>query len=292
MTRPSRSERPFSRASVRTSSSTGRSSSAKTGEPSASFNDRSNALGRTEELDPDLAVVRADRRLDAFRLPAELRERLSDWLTRLRRKSAAPASLEVERFPTTRLTASSSSAARQSRRSSGGGPGRTTATAPSVSTTSPGAVPAIPITRPPAGTVACFRTPASNSAYGRLKRSAIRLETSSISCSSSGSTRASSPAARARSSTVRSSWVGPSPPEITSRSAVSPSRIASSNSDASSPTTVIRAGSAPSRVNSSARKGPFASRRPPRTSSLPVTRTAVRTLNRATWRARRGSASP
>ena len=38
-------------------------------------------------------------------------------------------------------------------------------------------MPAIPIARPPAGTVACFRTPASNSAYGRLKRSAIRRET-------------------------------------------------------------------------------------------------------------------
>ena len=43
-------------------------------------------------------------------------------------------------------------------------------------------MPAIPITRPPSGTVACLRTPSSNSAYGRWRRSAIRRETPSISC--------------------------------------------------------------------------------------------------------------
>ena len=51
---------------------------------------------------------------------------------------------------------------------------------------------------------------------------------------------------------------------------------AASRSDGSSPTIVIRAGSRPSRVSSSARKGPFESRRPPRISSLPVTRTVDR----------------
>ena len=148
-------------------------------------------------------------------------------------------------------------------------------------------MPAIPITRPPAGTVACLRTPASNSVYGPVEPLGDPRETASISRSSSGSTTASSPAARARSSTVRSSWVGPSPPEVTSRSASRPSRIASSSSAGSSPTTVIRAGSSPSRVSSSARNGPFASPRVPRTSSLPVTRTADRRLNRSTGRARR-----
>ncbi len=81
--------------------------------------------------------------------------------------------------------------------------------------------------------------------------------------------RSGRPAARASSSIVRSSCVGPRPPETTSRSSSSPARKAASSSAGSSPTTVIRTGSTPSRSSDAARYGPFRSCRSPRTSSEP-----------------------
>ncbi len=67
----------------------------------------------------------------------------------------------------TRRTGSDSSARGHSLRSSRGGPGSTTTTQPSDSSTTPGAVPASPSDSAPAGSVACLRTPVTNSAYGR-----------------------------------------------------------------------------------------------------------------------------
>src|SRR5207253_2704834 len=114
------------------------------------------------------------------------------------------------------------------------------------------------------------------SAYGRPRRSATAREIASISRASSSSTTSSTPAARARSSTVRSSWVGPRPPETRHASASSPSRSAASSSAGASPTIEMRAGSRPCARASAARKGPFRSVRSPRTSSLPVTTTTAR----------------
>ena len=95
----------------------------------------------------------------------------------------------------------------------------------------PGAVPASPRQAAPAGSVACLRTPSSKSAYGRFSRSATMRETPSICASSSASTCSSSPATFATTSTVRSSCVGPRPPEVATSSAeASASRSAASSS--------------------------------------------------------------
>ncbi len=110
----------------------------------------------------------------------------------------------------------------------------------------PGAVPARPSETAPSGSVACLTTPGAKSAYGRRRRSATVRETRSISASSSESTSMARPATRATSSSVRSSCVGPSPPETRQTSACIPSRSASSSSTGSSPTMVTRAGCSPS----------------------------------------------
>src|SRR5262249_12000040 len=128
----------------------------------------------------------------------------------------------------------------------------------------------------PSGSVACLRTPSSKSAYGRRNRSATARETAPISAWRPSSSTSLRPATPATTSTVRSSWVGPRPPETTQRSASSPSRSAASSSSGRSPTIVIRAGSSPSDSASPARNGPFRSVRSPRTSSLPVTTIAAR----------------
>ena len=154
------------------------------------------------------------------------------------------------------------------------------------SSTMPGAVPASPSDTPPSGSVACLRIPGSKSTNGRRNRVAMSRETLRISASSSGSTRRLRPATRARISTVRSSCVGPSPPDTSRRSARRPSRRASSRSSSRSPTMEIRAGSKPRRSASRAKKGPLRSLRSPRTSSLPVATTTARSR----LKPRRGSA--
>ena len=101
---------------------------------------------------------------------------------------------------------------------------------PPLLRTKPGAVPARPIEVAPSGSVACLRTPCAKSAYGRPRRSAydagdgldLRLQALVDD--------EPTPAARATISTVRSSCVGPSPPDTTQRSAASPSRSAASRS--------------------------------------------------------------
>ena len=74
----------------------------------------------------------------------------------------------------------------------------------------------------PSGSVACFVTPCAKSAYGRFSRSATRARSPSISASSSASTTSSRPGGPATSSTVRSSCVGPSPPETRQQVGVEP----------------------------------------------------------------------
>ena len=145
-----------------------------------------------------------------------------------------------------------------------------------VSRTMPGAVPARPSEIAPSGSVACLRTPVVNSVYERPSRSAIAREMAPISRSSASSRMSERPATRATSSTVRSSCVGPRPPETRQRSASKPSRNACSRSSTRSPTIAIRAGSSPRRTTSAARNGPLRSCRSPRTSSEPVTTIAAR----------------
>ena len=110
------------------------------------------------------------------------------------------------------------------------GPGSATATLSPSGEDDGRAVPTSPTHSAPSGSVACLRTPGAKSAYGRSSRVATERDSSSIAASSSSSTCSPTPAAWASSSIVRSSCVGPSPPETTSRSCASPARSAGSRS--------------------------------------------------------------
>ena len=210
--------------------------------------------------------------------------------TRSRRRSAARAARGGASRASTRRTGSVSSARGHSRCSSLGGPGqhdddarrRRRARAPAPC---PRARP----TSAPSGSVACLRTPAREvgvgppQPLGDAPRDGLDLR------SSSGRRRAAGPATARRSSTVRSSCVGPSPPETSRgrprapRGAPPPARRARRR----------RSRSAPARARgesaSRARNGPFRSVRSPRTSSLPVTTIAARgRLTTARGRCRAG----
>ena len=118
--------------------------------------------GIDDQVDVDLEVARADRRLDARARPARVGQRARD--RRLARaEEAEHAPLGGRARASTACTGSASSAADQSRWSSPGGPGSTTTTVPSCSSTSAGAVPAMPTANAPSGSDACLRTPASKS---------------------------------------------------------------------------------------------------------------------------------
>ena len=200
-----------------------------------------------EQVDVDLELARADRRLHPVPVAAGVGERLRHRRLARAVEAQHTASRAAGRAPAPAARGSVSSALGQSRCSSDGGPGRTTTAPWPVSSTIPGAVPARPSEIAPAGKVACLRTPGSKSAYGRgsaaRRPCARRAPISSCSPSSSTSSR---PAAFATSSTVRSSCVGPSPPETRHRSARRPSARAASISSGRSPTIVILAGSRPS----------------------------------------------
>ena len=120
------------------------------------------------------------------------------------------------------------------------------------------------------GSVACFARPSAKSAYGRRSRSATARESASI-CALELARRRTSPRRprAASSSTVRSSWVGPRPPETTQQVVLRGlARARASSSAAPSPTIVIRAGSTPRREQRRARgTGRCRSLRSPRTSS-------------------------
>ena len=232
--------------------------------------------GLDEEVDVDLEVARADRRLDPVAVAARRGERLRDGRLARRRRGAARGAPAPPRARAAAAAARSRARAARARCSSRGGPGSVTATQPPAASTSAGAVPARPTTTAPSGTDACLRTPGANSAYGRRSRSATCRVHVSIRASSARVRTSGRPAARASSSTVRSSWVGPSPPEMTSRSCSSPSRSARSSSSGASPTIRTSTGSMPSESSDCARNGPLRSLRSPRTSSEPVTRIAPR----------------
>ena len=157
------------------------------------------------------------------------------------------------------------------------GPGRTTTTASRARRTSPGAVPARPSETAPSGSVACLRTPASKSAYGRLRRSATAREMPSICVSQPlvDVQRRARPRARPAPPCGRRASARGRPRRRTDRPRArrrTPPRARA----ASSPTIVIDAGSSPSRTSSRARNGPLRSVRSPRTSSLPVMTRALR----------------
>ena len=136
----------------------------------------------------DLEVAGADRRLHPVPVAARVGEGLRDG--RLARAvEPEHAALRRRRLPPESVCIGSDSIARgQSRCSSPGGPGSTTTTQLPASSTTPGAVPAMPSETAPSGSVACFRTPGAKSAYGRRMRSANRREICSISASSASST--------------------------------------------------------------------------------------------------------
>ena len=78
--------------------------------------------------------------------------------------------------------------------------------------------------RRPSGIDACLRTPGAKSAYGPAEALRDPARDPLDLAASPSSTTSSRPATRASVSTVRSSWVGPSPPEKTQTSASIPSR--------------------------------------------------------------------
>ena len=108
----------------------------------------------------DLEVTGADRRLDTVPVAPCIGKGLGDCrLAGAVEPEHAPLGL---RRPLPAPAASAPRLRREARAacSSPGGPGRTTTTQVPVSSTTPGAVPAMPSEMPPSGRVACFRTPA------------------------------------------------------------------------------------------------------------------------------------
>ena len=161
---------PRSRQAASTSASIGSSLRAKRNSASdpasaaSSASPRSSAPGVDEQVDVDLGLARADRRLDALAVAAGRRERLGD--------GGLGDAVEAEDAPRRRCRPGEQAAERLAREGGlpaasaarGGGPGRVTATHPSTWSTSAGAVPAMPATRAPSGMVACLRTPSAKSA--------------------------------------------------------------------------------------------------------------------------------
>jgi hypothetical protein len=178
-----------------------------------------------------------------------------------------------------RATGSAATAAGHMPWSSAGGPGSTRTVGPvrpsAGGTTRPGAVPTGARTVAPAGTCACLRTPAAvDSGSARQPRRAISRSTiSPIRRSRAGSGEEGRPWNEATTSAVRSSAVGPSPPEVMIRATPVPARKARAacRSSGRSPTTTTCPTSTPSRRSSSASQGPFRSVTRPVRTSVPVT---------------------
>ena len=197
--------------------------------------------------------------------------------TRSRRRSAARAGRAAARGPARAAPARSRARAARAAGAPTGGPGRTTTAPWPVSSTIPGAVPARPSEIAPGRQGRLL-------AHARLEVGVrpvqplgdLPRDAADLARAAPRRARARGPPPCATSSTVRSSCVGPSPPETRQRSAASPSASAASSSSGRSPTIVIRAGSRPSASAWAARNGPFRSVRSPRTSSLPVTTIAAR----------------
>ena len=163
--------------------------------------------------------------------------------------------------------------------SSRGGPGSTTTSGPpGRCTTSPGAVPTGVSATAPRGTIACLRLAASSAGPAKPLRFAHPARIPAMCARMSSSSSSGAPAKAATTSPVRSSAVGPSPPEVTisATPASAANRSAPSRSPGRSPTIATCATSNPSRTSSRATNGPLRSAIAPVSSSLPVTTTAAR----------------
>ena len=174
--------------------------------------------------------------------------------TRSRRRTAARAAPGRAARASTRRTGSVSSARGHSRCSSAGGPGSTTTdAAPGVEHEPRRRARRARARCAPSGSVACFAHAGLEvrvrplQALGDPPRDRADLRVAAPRRATQLATRH---VAR-RSSTVRSSCVGPSPPETTAQVGLErPRRSAASSSSGSSPTIEIRAGSSPSESSS------------------------------------------
>ena len=232
-------------------------------------------LGIEDEIDVDLELACADRRLHPLSLPARVGERLRDRGLR-RAEEAENRSPTLGRPLEDPRTGAVSSARGHRRRSSRGGPGQHDDDGAVRLEHEAGSSSRQAERERSLWQCRLLRDACRELVVRRPMRSANAREIASISRSRLSSTTSARPATRATISTVRSSWVGPRPPETRQRSAVNPSASARSRSSGRSPTMVIRSGSSPRRSASDARNGPLRSVRSPRTSSLPVTTTAAR----------------
>ena len=177
-----------------------------------------------DQVDVDLEVAGADRHLDAVPVAPRLGERRRDG--RLAGAEEAQDAAARARSPasSTRAERRRLERARPEPLQLAGRPGQhdDDASLP-LSRTRPGAVPAMPSTIAPSGSVACLRTPAAKSAYGRPQPlGEPRARSPSISASSAGVDHERRAGDARDELDVRSSWVGPSPPETRHTSASSP----------------------------------------------------------------------
>ena len=149
-----------------------------------------------------------------------------------------------------------------------GGPGKTATAQPSLRATYPTAVPmGLRSTSAPSGIIACFSFPAGGSSPRSMAK-IWRIRSHWSSSRIVGHARACATA-----SVVRSSEVGPRPPQTMTRLAVSiVSRIAPEMASMSSGNVQIRSTMNPWPVNSSAKKGPLASAISPASSSSPTSK--------------------
>src|SRR3954452_16943119 len=186
--------------------------------------------------------------------------------------------------------------------SSRGGPGRTTTAGPrpdAGATTAPGAVPTGFRIVAPSGTVACLRVPV-RTASGSIPRQRLSIgrRMYSMRASRAGSWTIARPQNSATIRIVRSSAVGPRPPEVITRSMPSAAmkRSWAVMSSGRSPQIEMCARSTPSSNRRSASHGPLRSCTRPVSTSVPVTTIPARTLTRAAgrrgWRAVRSRAGP
>ena len=118
--------------------------------------------GRDHEIYLYFQVVGADRHLEAVGLSPGLCDDSCDGRLGKAEEPQDPCAGLFARAKSAR-SSGRSSAVRQIRCSSPGGPGSAIARAEPVWSKTPGAVPASPSEIPPFGSVACLRTPASNS---------------------------------------------------------------------------------------------------------------------------------
>ncbi len=146
-----------------------------------------------------------------------------------------------------------------------GGPGSAIMIFPFFSTIVPGAVPtSFGMAMPDSGLRACFKLLSKIGTPRRVKKTRIAF-------SDSGSITSLSPRTSAMVSLVRSSWVGPRPPTVTTRSALDNAALrASASRRALSPTVARRYTSIPRDESTWLRYGALVSTICPSRSSVPT----------------------